>query len=233
MKQKIYLSVAIVLLGLFFLFTAIIMTVDVQPIGPNESNVGLASINNAFRNALGTTESYNETWYNISELAGLIPLAIAGCFAILGICQAIKRKSLFKIDSHLFVLACFYVAVLAVYVAFELVEINFRPVLMDGILEASYPSSHTMLSIGICTTAIFELHELIKNKKALLIIADIFCGAVALIVLLGRLLSGVHWLSDIIAGILIVSSLICFYRFGILLIKNKKTNTQKENTVND
>ena len=233
MKQKIYLSAAIVLLGLFFLFTAIVMTVDMQPIGPNESNVGLASINNAFRNTLGTTESYNETWYNISELAGLIPLTIAGCFAILGICQAIKRKSLFKIDSHLFVLACFYVAVLAVYVAFELVEINFRPVLMDGILEASYPSSHTMLSIGICTTAIFELHELIKNKKAILIAADCLCVAIAAAIVIGRLLSGVHWTTDIIAGLLLSGALVSLYCFAIALAKEKIAKKANKETDND
>ena len=233
MKRKIYLTATIALFGLFFLFTALVMTVDVQPIGPNGSTVGLASINGAFRDALGTTESYNELWYNISELAGLIPLAIAGCFAIFGLCQAIKRKSLFKVDSHLFVLAGFYAALLLAYVGFEIIEINFRPVLIEGELEASYPSSHTMLSIGIMTTAIFELHELIKNKKALLIIFDVACIAVALTVLLGRLLSGVHWLTDIIAGILIVSALICLYRYGVILIQNKKEKNQKESTVND
>lgn len=233
MKRKIYLTATIALFGLFFLFTALVMTVDVQPIGPNGSTVGLASINGAFRDALGTTESYNELWYNISELAGLIPLATAGCFAIFGLCQAIKRKSLFKVDSHLFVLAGFYAALLLAYVGFEIIEINFRPVLIEGELEASYPSSHTMLSIGIMTTAIFELHELIKNKKALLIIFDVACIAVALTVLLGRLLSGVHWLSDIIAGAILVSALICLYRYGVILIQNKKEKNQKENTVND
>ena len=234
MKQKIYLSVASALFILFIIFTALVMAVDVQPIGPNESSVGLASINDAFRNALGTTESYNELWYDISELAGLIPLAMAGGFAILGLCQAIKRKSLLKVDNHLFVLAGFYAAVLVAYVAFEIVEINFRPVLMEGVLEASYPSSHTMLSLGICTTAIFELHELLKDKKALLIAGDIFCGAIALVVLLGRLLSGVHWLSDIIAGVLLISSLICLYRFFVLFVQNKTNKkAKKENTVND
>lgn len=233
MKRKIYLTATIALFGLFFLFTALVMTVDVQPIGPNGSTVGLASINGAFRDALGTTESYNELWYNISELAGLIPLATAGCFAIFGLCQAIKRKSLFKVDSHLFVLAGFYAALLLTYVGFEIIEINFRPVLIEGELEASYPSSHTMLSVGIMTTAIFELHEFIKNKKALLIIFDVACIAVALTVLLGRLLSGVHWLTDIIAGILIVSALICLYRYGVILIQNKKEKNQKESTVND
>ena len=229
MRSKVYFAAAIILIALFFLFTATVMTVDLQPIGPNGSKVGLASINSAFADSVG----YNELWYDISEYAGLIPLAAMAGFAVLGLCQAIKRKSLFKVDTHLFVLAAFYVILLFVYLGFELIEINYRPVLIDGELEASYPSSHTMLAIGVMATAIFELHELIKNKKALLIIFDVACIAVALTVLLGRLLSGVHWLTDIIAGILIVSALICLYRYGVILIQNKKEKNQKESTVND
>ena len=229
MKSKLYLTASIVLLTLFLIFTVIVMTVDVKPIGPNGSEVGLASINGPFANTIG----YNELWYNISEIAGLIPLAIAGCFAILGLYQAIKRKSLLKVDSHLFVLAGFYVMLLFAYLVFELIEVNFRPILMDGELEASYPSSHTMLAIGIMTTAIFELHELIKSKKAILIAADIFCGAVALVILLGRLLSGVHWLTDIFAGVILAISLVFFYRYSVLFAHNIKSKKQKENTVND
>jgi undecaprenyl-diphosphatase len=90
-----------------------------------------------------------------------------------------------------------------------------------------------MLSLGIMTTAIFEFHELIKDKKAILIAADILCGAIALVILLGRLLSGVHWLTDIFAGILVSAALICLYRYGILFAQNMKSKKQKENTVND
>ena len=229
MKSKLYLTASIILLTLFLIFTVIVMTVDVKPIGPNGSEVGLASINEPFADAVG----FNELWYNISEYVGLIPLAIAGCFAILGICQAIKRKSLLKIDGHLFILAAFYVMLLFVYIDFELITVNYRPIILDGELEASYPSSHTMLALGIMITAIFELHELIKNKKAILIAADILCGAIALVILLGRLLSGVHWLTDIFAGILVSAALICLYRYGILFAQNMKSKKQKENTVND
>ena len=242
MKQKKYLAAGIAILGLFFLFTAIILTVDVKPIGPNGSTVGLATINGAFDNSIG----YNDFWYELSELAGLIPLAMVAGFAILGVCQMIKRKSLLKVDPEIIVLGIFYVVVLAAYLTFELVEGNYRPVLL-GTLEASYPSSHTMLSICICTTAIFELHELLKTKKAALIIADVFCGTVALIVLVGRILSGVHWITDIVAGILLSASLICFYRYAILLAQNIKERSHakkiaqenetaqenEENTVND
>ena len=229
MKSKLYLTASIVLLTLFLIFTVIVMTVDVKPIGPNGSEVGLASINEPFADAVG----FNELWYNISEYVGLIPLAIAGCFAILGICQAIKRKSLLKIDGHLFILAAFYVMLLFVYLDFELITVNYRPIILDGELEASYPSSHTMLALSIMITAIFELHELIKDKKAILIAADILCGAIALVILLGRLLSGVHWLTDIFAGILVSAALICLYRYGILFAQNMKSTKQKENTVND
>lgn len=229
MKSKLYLTASIILLTLFLIFTVIVMTVDVKPIGPIGSEVGLASINEPFADAVG----FNELWYNISEYVGFIPLAIAGCFAILGICQAIKRKSLLKIDSHLFILAAFYAMLLFVYIDFELITVNYRPIILDGELEASYPSSHTMLSLGIMTTAIFELHELIKDKKAILIAADILCGAIALVILLGRLLSGVHWLTDIFAGILVSAALICLYRYGILFAQNMKSKKQKENTVND
>lgn len=229
MKSKLYLTASIILLTLFLIFTVIVMTVDVKPIGPNGSEVGLASINEPFADAVG----FNELWYNISEYVGLIPLAIAGCFAILGICQAIKRKSLLKIDGHLFILAAFYVMLLFVYLDFELITVNYRPIILDGELKASYPSSHTMLSLGIMITAIFELHELIKDKKAILIAADIMCGAIALVILLGRLLSGVHWLTDIFAGILVSAALICLYRYGILFAQNMKSTKQKENTVND
>ena len=229
MKSKLYLTASIILLTLFLIFTVIVMTVDVKPIGPNGSEVGLASINEPFADAVG----FNELWYNISEYVGLIPLAIAGCFAILGICQAIKRKSLLKIDGHLFILAAFYVMLLFVYLDFELITVNYRPIILDGELEASYPSSHTMLALGIMITAIFELHELIKDKKAILIAADVLCGTIALIILLGRLLSGVHWLTDIFAGILVSAALICLYRYGILFAQNMKSTKQKENTVND
>ena len=229
MKSKLYLTASIVLLTLFLIFTVIVMTVDVKPIGPSGSEVGLASINEPFADAVG----FNELWYNISEYVGLIPLAIAGCFAILGICQAIKRKSLLKIDGHLFILAAFYVMLLFVYLDFELITVNYRPIILDGELEASYPSSHTMLALGIMITAIFELHELIKDKKAILIAADVLCGTIALVILLGRLLSGVHWLTDIFAGILVSAALICLYRYGILFAQNMKSTKQKENTVND
>ena len=234
MKKRIALSASITFLVLFLIFTVLVITVDIQPIGPNNSNVGLATMNGAVADAIG----YNDTWYTISEYVGYIPLAIAGSFAFLGFFQAIQRKSLAKVDRQLYILASFYMLLLSVYCLFEAVVINCRPILLDGKLEASFPSSHTMLAICIMSTAIFEFHALIKERKALLIAADTICIAIGSVVVIGRLLSGVHWLSDIIASIILSGALVCFFVFLTLLAKDietRKKNSQnsKETTVND
>ena len=201
MKRKTLTAVGF--LTAFVLWTLAVKTVDVQAIGPGGSAVGFATVNGWFHRLTGV----HMTLYTITDWLGLVPVAVGFGFAILGLAQWIKRKSLWKVDWSLLVLGGFYLVILAAYIFFEIVVINYRPV----ILEASYPSSHTMLSIGICTTAIFTLHELIKDRKALLIVADVFCVAVALTVLLGRLLSGVHWLTDIVGGVLLSAGLVMMY----------------------
>ena len=232
MKKKIALIGAIAFLVLFLVFTVLVITVDVQPIGPNGSEVGLATMNEAVADAL----EYNEIWYNISDYAGYLALLIPVGFALLGLFQVIKRKSLLKVDRHLILLAVFYVAVLCAYITFEIFKVNYRPILVDGVLEASYPSSHTLLSLCITASAIFEAHLLLKSKKVLLISADILFATIGAVVLVGRLLSGVHWLSDIMGGVLLSGALVCFFVYAVLLtneIAKRKQKENKENTVND
>ena len=225
----ISLSLAGIFLLAFLLLTILVKTVDVQAIGPNGSKIGLAALNGAVFNAIGE----NVLFYNITEFLGLLPFAVAGSFAVLGACQAIKRKSIKKVDLEIYILGAFYVAVIAAYILFEIVEINYRPILVDGTLEASYPSTHTMLAVCIMTTAIIELHRLIKNKKALLIAADCLCVAIAAAIVIGRLLSGVHWTTDIIAGLLLSGTLISLYCFAIALAKEKISKKANKETDND
>ena len=227
MKKKAALIGAIGFFILFLVFTALVIAVDVRPIGPNGSEVGLATVNGALADALG----YNETWYTVSEYAGYISLAIVPCFACLGLFQAIKRKSIAKVDRHLFVLGSFYELVLATYCLFEVLTINYRPVLIDGELEASFPSTHTMLALCIMLTAIYELHQLIKSKKVL-IATDISLAAIMAVIITGRFMSGVHWFSDIIASVLLSGAFVCFFIFVALLVKDK-TQKDKETTIND
>lgn len=196
-----------IFLFLFLLLTFLVMKVDVQSIGPNGSTVGLATINGTAFQYFGS----NPIWYTISEALGVVALLIvAGC-GCLGIWQWISRKSLRKVDKPLFFLAGLYAVTLFFYAFFEVVIINYRPVPVDGVLEASYPSSHTMLVCVILLSAFFYLKSRIQSRPLRVFL---FVGACAIVVCtaLGRLLAGVHWCTDVIAAILLSGVLVCTYQ---------------------
>jgi len=211
-EKKCFLRAAICLLAAFALWTAIVCFVDVQPIGPMCSSVGLATLNSYFHALTGV----HLTLYALTDRLSLIPLFAAAGFALLGLMQWICRKSLRAVDRSLLVLGGFYVSLLAAYVVFEYLVVNCRPVLIGGILEASYPSSTIMLSIGIMSTSILQLRRRIRNKSARNgVLFMLWCFMVFMVV--GRLLSGVHWLSDIVGGALLSTGLVMLY--GMLASK--------------
>ncbi|MGN0404812.1 MAG: phosphoesterase PA-phosphatase, partial [Bariatricus sp.] len=148
----------------FILFTLIVSTVDVKPIGPQNSCVGLASLNQAAANLFGV----HLIWYTITDWLGVIAILFAFGFAVLGLCQLIHRKSLFKVDSGILLLGALYILTIALYAFFEIVIINYRPIILNQNLEASYPSSHTMIVTTIMITASFQFHRLLPNHKLLL-----------------------------------------------------------------
>ena len=78
---------------------------------------------------------------------------------------------------------------------------------MDGKLEASYPSSHTMISIFISLSSIIVNRYLIKNSNINKKI-NIFILIVMFLIVIGRTISGVHWFSDILGGLLISAFLV-------------------------
>lgn len=208
-KQLSTLITALCLLAAFVLWTLAVRTLDLGAIGPNGSTVGLSSINGPVHDALGV----NMTLYTITDWLGLVPFAFALGFAILGLFQLIAKKSIKKVDRSILVLGVFYIAVGAAYLLFEKVVINYRPVLIEGILEASYPSSTTMLSLCVMPTAIMQLWGRIKNRPLRLTVTCIIAAFTAFMVI-GRLISGVHWLTDIIGGALLSSALVTLYAFA-------------------
>ena len=222
-KTLVCFVFSILFFVLFAAFTVVVSFVDVQAVGPENSSVGLATLNKSVFDTLGQ----NDLWYEATELLGLITFLFVGVFAILGLSQAIKRKSLLKVDSEILLLGAFYVLVGIAYVAFEVLVINFRPILVEGELEASYPSSHTMLSCCIMLTAIYVVNKLMPRIKALIFFADAVCVWLAGLIVVGRLLSGVHWFSDIIAGVLISMALVLLYYASVFFVKDKK-NKAKE-----
>lgn len=204
MKRKI--GIALGLLAAFALWTLAVKTVDIQSIGPGGSVVGFATVNGWFHSLTGVYM----TLYTITDWLGLVPVAFGFGFAILGLVQWIRRRSICLVDRSILVLGIFYIVTLAVYLLFEEWVINYRPVLIQGFLEASYPSSTTLLVLCVMPTARLQLRCRVQN----LILRRIVCVAITgfvVFMVVGRLLSGVHWLTDILGGILLASGLVMLY----------------------
>jgi undecaprenyl-diphosphatase len=207
-ENKKYLIASVCFLFAFALWTLLVKLVDVKAIGPCDSCVGFASLNSAVHKLFGV----NMTLYTITDLLGLVPFVFVFGFAALGLCQWIKRRSLLKVDKSIFVLGGFYALVMIAFLAFEVLVINYRPVLIEGVLEASYPSSTTMLVTCVMPTAIMQLNSRIKKVAARRTVAA-FLVAFTLFMVIGRLVSGVHWFSDIIGGLLLSAGLVLAYKF--------------------
>ena len=199
--------VSICLLTAFVLWTVAISFVDVRAIGPQGSSVGFAGINGFVHNLTGVHWGL----YNLTDWLGLVPIFVCMVFGILGLVQWIKRKSIRKVDYDIFVLGGFYIVTIAAYLFFESVVINYRPVLINGCLEASYPSSTTLLVMCVMPTAVMQFNSRIRNKLLRNIVAATLVAFIAFMAI-GRLLSGVHWLTDIVGGALLSTGLVLMYR---------------------
>ena len=200
-KKRLFASLA--LFAAFLLWTTALLFVDVQPIGPLGSRVGFASLNRAVHDLTGV----HPDLYALTDWLMLVPFAVCVAFGALGLCQLIARRSLRRVDRSLLVLGGFYIAVIAVYLFFEYFVVNYRPVLIDGVLEASYPSSTTVLVLCVMPTAAMMLRARSKNRALVRRVNGLIFAFTAFMVI-GRLLSGVHWLTDILGGALISASLV-------------------------
>lgn len=202
-----------VVLLISIIFTILVSTVVVQPSGISGTNLGFSTINHSVFDSIGT----NDAIYLATEILGYIFIIPAAFFAVLGIIQLIKRKNFKKVDLHFYALLGLYIAVAATYVFFELVAVNYRPILIDGKAEASYPSSHTMLAITVLLSSFLMICRLVKNRtiKFVALGVTVVCS-VAMAIL--RLYSGVHWATDIIGGILISVSLVLIFNAVLSLL---------------
>ena len=205
-KRRIFLTGA-GFLAAFVLWTVLVCFVNKEAIGPEGSSVGFAAINGFVHELTGV----NWFLYTITDWLGLVPIAVAFGFAFLGLVQLIKRKTLCKVDRDILALGLFYITVMAIYILFEMLVINYRPTLIDGYLEASYPSSTTMLVMCVMPTAAMQLNTRIKNTVLRRWMIIIIIAFIAFMVI-GRLLSGVHWITDIIGGALFSLGIVLIYK---------------------
>ena len=212
-KRNFFISMILILIAI--IFTLLVKVVDVRQIGVNGTSIGFATINNYVFNTVGV----NMIWYYITDWLGLVPIFMAMIYALIGFIQMIKRKNIFKVDMEIIILGLFYIVVLFLYLFFEKFIVNYRPILIDGILEASYPSSHTLMTICLCGSSIIVNKKLFNNK--IIKIMNILSIVIIVITVIGRLISGVHWFTDIIGGIFISMALLMIFYSLVDKIKKK------------
>ena len=211
-KPKLIVIIGVFILILFAVWTLLIQTVDVQPVGPNGTVVGFATVNAWFHQLTGV----HMIIYTVTDWLGLVPILICIIFGGVGLFQLLKRRGLLKVDFDIVLLGIYYIFVIIGYLAFEMIPVNYRPVLIDGFLEASYPSSTTLLVLSVMPTLCFQVNRRLSNhllKKAI----NTFSVLFSVFMMLGRTVAGVHWLTDIIGSILLSSGLFLIY-MGIVRI---------------
>ena len=199
------------LLLAFVLWTLLIQTVDVQPVGVNGTNVGFVAVNTWFHRLTGVHMGL----YTVTDWLGLVPIAICTGFGLFGLIQWIRRKSITKVDRDILLLGGYYILVIMGYLIFEMIPINYRPILIDGAMEASYPSSTTLLVLSVMPTLLFQINRRAKSQKVRRITA-VFVLLFSAFMVMGRLVAGVHWLTDIVGAVLLSAGVYCLYRATVL-----------------
>ena len=226
MKEKRNLLTGVGLISAFALWTVLIQCVDVWAVGQNGTKIGFAAFNVWFHQLTGV----HMTLYTITDWLGLVPIFICLCFGTLGFVQLVKRRSLLQVDPDLILLGMYYVIVIACYLIFEMIPINYRPILIEGRLEASYPSSTTLLVLAVMPTLIFQVCRRAKNpliKKVIVVFAIAFSA----LMVIGRLISGVHWATDIVASVLLSAGLFMLYQSAVMYVARIKLPDRREDGV--
>ncbi|MBR4546110.1 MAG: phosphatase PAP2 family protein [Oscillibacter sp.] len=211
-KGKQALKLGGVLLAVFALWTVLIQCVDVRPAGQNGTNIGFAALNVWFHELTGV----HMALYTVTDWLGLVPIAICLGFGVLGLLQLVKRRSFVKVDTDLILLGVYYVVVIFAYLFFEMVPINYRPILIDGVMEASYPSSTTLLVLSVLPTLKFQVDRR-ANRASVKRAVDGFVIAFSAFMVAGRLVSGVHWLTDIAGAVFLSAGLFLLYAAAVAL----------------
>lgn len=201
---------------LFVVWTVLIRTVDVQLIGQSGADVGFSTLNQWFHQLTGV----HMPVYTITDWLGLVPIAVCMVFGVIGLMQLVKRRSLWKVDADIIVLGIYYITVIIVYLVFEMIPINYRPILINGRPEVSYPSSTTLLVLSVMPTLGEQVKRRIKPGIIRKLI-NVFTVCFSAFMVIGRLVSGVHWITDIVGGILLSGGLFCVYK-GAIMLSNKE-----------
>lgn len=201
----------------FLVLLVCVKLIDVKPIAPDGSGVGFAWLNGGISKMIG----YHQVWHVVSELFGYFALITGAGFAAAGVYQLVTRKSIKKVDADILVLGGTYILTGIFYVLFEIFVVNVRPVLENGKAEASFPSSHTLLAVVLLGTAQVMAARHVENMQSQRLLQTIALALIALIILT-RILSGVHWITDIVAGSLLGMAILSLYEAALCIVDHRK-----------
>ena len=215
-KEKRCLLLGGLLFTAFAIWTLAVVTIDVKPVGIKGTSVGFSSLNCLFHELTGV----NMTLYIITDWLGLVPVAVCMLLGAVGLIQWMKRKSIIKVDYDIILLGIYYIIVILEYLLFETIPINYRPILINGFMEVSYPSSTTLLVLCVMPTFMFQIDRRIKKTSAKKVINTLIVVFSAFMVI-GRLISGVHWLTDIVGALLLSAGTFYIYKGVVLVIDQR------------
>lgn len=206
LKKYGYFIASAVLLLIFIVFTILVKTVDVQYYF-NNTYVGFYSINSKFGEFVTNFGKY-ESMSKMSDIILYLSFAYIFVLFIFALIELIKNKSFKKLNMNYYLVLGGYVLTVIFYFVFEVVKVNYSPISPIDNLKPSYPSSHVLLGCMFYLLNTFTAMKLLKPEKEWikpLVFAA--TGVICLLLIFTRALSSKHWLTDIIASIILVSSL--------------------------
>ena len=213
-KGKLYVA------GLFYLLFLVLIVLlclaDRAPVGPEDTVMGLAKLNVMMYKAVGVGGSGGSGLrmglYKLTEYLGYFSILVLCVFALLGFVQLIRRRSLKKVDRQILAMGGLFVLTLILYVFFNKVVVNCRPMILPGESgpEPSFPSSHTMLVIVILGSVCMVLGKYVRTPW-LCALLRVLCVALILAMVFGRLLCGCHWFTDILGGVLLSCAMLALF----------------------
>jgi membrane-associated phospholipid phosphatase len=205
--DEIEVALAVNNLGTLIVFTAadavaVLAQNDIGT-GANHSTAGLAQSGGRILALLFAAMVHND------DIIG-----ICLCFGVIGVIQAVKRRSLLRVDPDIILLGLYYILVILAYLVFEMIPINYRPIRINGALEASYPSSTTLLVLSVMPTLKLQIDRRM-DKSFVRNVTGVFVIAFSAFMVIGRLIAGVHWATDILGAVFLSAGLFLLYRYAV------------------
>lgn len=192
--KKKWLCIAVILTIIFISYTLVIKFVDVQTEG--EITVGLGTINFWWRDLVGLSL----VWNYISNVVAILVLFQVGLLLLWQFVILLRRKKIGQLAKHWWMFDVSLVILVSCYFLFEVLIINYRPIVINGVVDSSYPSSHVLL---FCTVIPLVVRTVFRENKSWRWLSFVMCVGLLVLGVIARLLSGYHWLTDITGGVLL------------------------------